>query len=81
MRPPQPELADPFLALVGKRIIATVDGQRIRGRLISIRDGFATIQEDRSGPRTTVNKWSISMISEEQRPVSRSPKISRMFWK
>ena len=82
MRLPQPEMVgDPFLDLVGRRVTATVDGQRIRGRLISVRDGFATIQEDRSGPRTTVNKWAISMISEESRPVSRSPKITKMFWK
>jgi hypothetical protein len=82
MRLPRPEVvSDPFLDLVGRRIVATVDGLKIRGRLVSCRDGFVTIQEDRSGPRTTVNRWSISMISEERRPESRSPKITRMFWK
>ena len=82
MRLPAPMVSsDPFLDLQGRRIVATVDGQRIKGRLISTRDGFCTIQEDRSGPRTVVNKWAISMISEEQRPVSRSPKITKMFWK
>jgi hypothetical protein len=82
MRLPQPEMvSDPLLDLVGRRIVATVDGQRIKGRMISFRGGFVTIQEDRSGPRTTVNKWAISMISEESRPVSRSPKITKMFWK
>lgn len=81
MRPPQPELArDPFFDLVGRRIVAYVDGQPIKGRLLSVRDGFCTIDPDR-GPRTTVNKWSISSISEERRPVSRCPKITRMFWK
>jgi hypothetical protein len=80
MRPLQPEGPDQFLSLQGKRVSATVDGQTIKGRLISTRDGFCTIDPDR-GPRTTVNKWSISMISEEQRPVSRSPKISKLFWK
>jgi hypothetical protein len=81
MRPSAPELArDPFFYLVGRRIIARVDGQAIKGRLLSVRDGFCTIDPDR-GPRTTVNKWSISSISEEHRPISRSPKITKMFWK
>jgi hypothetical protein len=69
-----------FLSLQGKRISARVDGQVIKGRLISTRDGFCTIDPDR-GPRINVNRWSISMISEESRPVSRCPKITKMFWK
>lgn len=81
MRLPAPELADPLFDLVGKRINARVDGQQIRGRLISIRDGFCTIQPDRSGPRISVNKWSISIIEEDAPRVSRSPRLSKAFWR
>jgi hypothetical protein len=80
MRLPQPELADPFLCLQGRRVDVLVAGQRIRGRLLSVRDGFLTVDPDR-GPRISINKYEVSSISEEQRPVSRSPKITRMFWK
>ena len=82
MRPPAPEISsDPFMELEGRRVVCKVDGQQIRGRLISVRDGFITMQEDRNKPRITLNKYEISSISEEQRPVSRSPKITKMFWK
>jgi len=81
MRLPQSEAADPFMELEGRRVICKVDGQQIRGRLISVRDGFLTLQEDRSRPRITLNKYEISSISEETRPISRCPKITRMFWK
>lgn len=73
--------SDPFMELEGRRVVCKVDGQQIRGRLISVRDGFLTLQEDRSRPRITLNKFEISSITEEQRPISRSPKITRMFWK
>lgn len=82
MRLPAPAMMeDPFFTLVGKRISARVDGQAVRGRLVSVRDGFCTIQPDRSAPRITVNKWSISSIQEESRPASRCQKISRTFWR
>lgn len=80
MRLPQPELADPFLSLQGRRVDVLVAGQRIRGRLLSVRDGFLTVDPDR-GPRISINKYEVSSISEETRPVSRCPKITRMFWK
>ena len=82
MRLPAPEISsDPFEELEGRRVICKVDGQQIRGRLISIRDGFLTLQEDRTKPRITLNKYEISSITEEQRPISLSPKIAKMFWK
>jgi hypothetical protein len=82
MRLPAPEISsDPFMELEGRRVICKVDGQQIRGRLISCRDGFLTLQEDRNKPRITLNKYEISSISEVQRPISRCPKITRMFWK
>jgi len=80
MRLPQPELADPFLSLQGRRVDVLVAGQRIRGRLLSVRDGFLTVDPDR-GPRISINKFEVSSISEETRPISRCPKIARMFWK
>lgn len=73
MRLPQHVAADPFMELEGRRVVCKVDGQQIRGRLISCRDGFLTLQEDRNKPRITLNKYEISSISEEQRPISRSP--------
>jgi hypothetical protein len=80
MKLPQPELADPFLSLQGRRVDVLVAGQRIKGRLLSVRDGFLTVDPDR-GPRISINKYEVSSISAEQRPVSRSPKTTRMFWK
>jgi hypothetical protein len=77
---PRPELADPFLSLQGRRVDVLVAGQRIRGRLLSVRDGFLTVDPDK-GPRVTFNKFEVTSISEEARPVSRSPKITKMFWK
>jgi len=71
---------DPFLSLEGKRVVAMVDGQRIKGRLISVRDGFLTLQPDR-GPRVSINKFAVSSIMEEQRPVSRTPRLTRTFWR
>jgi hypothetical protein len=80
MRLPLPELADPFLSLQGRRVDVLVAGQRIRGRLLAVRDGFLTVDPDR-GPRISINKYEVSSISEELRPISRSPKITKMFWK
>jgi hypothetical protein len=80
MRPLQPEGPDQFLALQGRRVDVSIGGQRIRGRLISVRDGFLTVDPDK-GRRICLNKYEVSSISEEQRPVSRCPKITKMFWK
>jgi hypothetical protein len=80
MRLPAPGGPDQFLVLQGRRVDVHVAGQRIRGRLLSVRDGFLTVDPDR-GPRISINKYEVSSISEEQRPVSRCPKITRMFWK
>jgi hypothetical protein len=71
---------DPFLNLEGRRVIVSVDGQRLKGRLISIRDGFVTLQQDQ-GPRISLNKFSITSIMEEARPVSRNPRLTRAFWR
>jgi hypothetical protein len=73
-------MIDHLLQLEGRRVVATVDGQRLRGRLISSRDGFLTLQQDR-GPRISINRFEVSTICEETRPVSRRPKVSRTFWK
>lgn len=81
MRLPAPEVSsDPFFDLIGQRVAVKVDGNVIKGRLISTRDGFCTIDPDR-GARFTVNKYAVTSIQAETRPVSRSPKITRMFWK
>lgn len=81
MRLPRPTtIGDPLLSLEGKRVNVTVDGMRLYGRLVSARGDFVTIEQDR-GPRMSINRYEISTISEETRPISRSPKITRMFWK
>lgn len=72
--------ADPFLQLEGKRILAIVDGQKIRGRLISARSDFLTI-ERAGGPRLIINRFELSSIEEETRPISRIPRLTRTFWK
>ena len=60
---------DPIRELEGKRVVATVDGQRIKGRLVSARNDFLTIEPLR-GPRMIINRFEISSIQEEVRPVS-----------
>ena len=81
MRLPQPVVqSDPILDMVGKRVVVILDGAKIRGKLISARDGFLCL-EPHSSPRISVNKWEISSISLDAPRISRSPKISRLFWK
>ena len=81
MRLPAPGISsDPFFDLIGQRVAVNVDGNVIKGRLLSCRDSFVTIDPDR-GARFTVNKYAVTSIQAELRPVSRSPKITRMFWK
>ncbi len=72
--------ADPFLQLEGKHVVAIVDGQKLRGRLVSARNDFLTIERS-GGPRLIINRFEISSIQEDARPVSRCPKVSRMFWR
>ena len=62
-------ISDPILALEGRRVVAVVDGQRIKGRLVSARNDFLTIEPLR-GPRMIINRFEISSIQEEVRPVS-----------
>jgi hypothetical protein len=80
MRLPAPELADPFFDLIGQRVTLNVDGNVIKGRLLSCRDSFVTIDPDR-GAWFTVNKYAVTSIQAETRHISWSPKITRMFWK
>ncbi len=72
--------SDHLLNLEGKKVKAVIDGQPVRGRLISIRDNFLTI-ETKPGQRISLNKYEISSIQEEQRPVSRNPRLTRLFWR
>jgi hypothetical protein len=71
---------DPIFALEGKKVKAVIDGQTIRGRLLSIRDGFLTIEQS-GGARIALNKFEISSIAEESRPISRTPRLTRTFWR
>lgn len=81
MRLPAPGISsDPFFDLIGQRVLIRVDGNVIKGRLLSCRDSFVTIDPDR-GARFTVNKYAVTSIQAETRPISRSPKITRMFWR
>jgi hypothetical protein len=81
MRLPCPEIsADPFFDLIGQRVAVNVDGSIIKGRLLSCRDSFVTIDPDR-GARFTINKYAVTSIQAEQRPVSRCDKITRNFWR
>jgi hypothetical protein len=81
MRLPAPGISsDPFFDLIGQRVAVNVDGNVIKGRLLSCRDSFVTIDPDR-GARFTVNKYAVTSIQAEQRPISRCTKITRMFWK
>jgi hypothetical protein len=54
-------------------------GQHIRGRLLSVRDGVLTVGPDK-GPRVTFNKFEVTSISEETRPISRLARNDRYFW-
>ena len=80
MRLPAPAMPDPFFDLQGRRVVVTLDGRQIRGRLLSCRDGFVTLDPDR-GSRITVNKYSIGSIQEDAPRVSRSPRLDRAFWR
>jgi len=71
---------DPILALAGRRVVAVVDGQKIRGRLVSARSDFLTIAPPR-GPRMIINRFEVSTIQEDARPASRCPKDARTFWR
>lgn len=71
---------DPILDLEGRRVVATIDGQKVRGRLISCRSDFLTIAPPR-GPRMIINRFEISSIQEDARPASRCPKAARTFWR
>lgn len=72
--------ADPIMLLEGRHVVAVVDGQKIRGRLVSARNDFLTIEPPR-GPRMIVNRFEVSTISEDTRPASRSPRLTRTFWR
>lgn len=72
-------ILDPLLSLEGHRVVVSVDGQKIKGRLLSVRDGFLTI-EQAGGVRISLNKFEISSIAEEPRPISRTPRLTRRFW-
>lgn len=61
MRLPEPNRFDPFVELLGQRVILSVDGQRIRGWLLSYRDDFVTLVPDR-GPRVSFNRYEVSSI-------------------
>ncbi len=63
MRP----MPDPFLRLQGRSVRVAVDGRKILGRLISIRDGFLTIEPDH-GRRIVLNQYEISSIEESRKP-------------
>ena len=71
---------DHLLSLEGRRVVANLDGLTLRGKLISIRDGFLTIEPDR-GPRICLNKFELRSIQEEPRPVSHCRKVDRLFWR
>ena len=80
MRLPAPTPPDQFFSLIGQRVRLVVDGQPIRGRLLSVRDGFLTIDPDK-GIRFSISKYAITTIQADSRPVSKCPKVTRMFWK
>jgi len=71
---------DHLLLLEGKRVVAILGGQKIRGRLISVRDGFLTI-EPWNGPRICINQYELTSISEDVQRQSRTPRLTRTFWK
>jgi hypothetical protein len=73
-------ISDPCLNLEGRCVQVIVDGQKLKGRLISVRDGFITLQQDQ-GPRISINKFSITSIMEESRPISKTPRLTRTFWR
>ncbi len=80
MRLPAPAPSDHFYDLVGQRVSLSVGGQRIRGRLLSVRDGFLTVDPDH-GKRISINRYEVSTIEADHQRVSRSPRLSRTFWK
>ena len=81
MRLPQPATIGDLLPYrEGKRVNVTVDGMKLYGRLVSARGDFVTIEQDR-GPRMSINRYEISTINEEQRPISGSTRTPRILHK
>ena len=76
----RPAGGDYLLSLEGRRVVASLDGRLLRGRLISIRDGFLTIEPDR-GPRICLNKFELRSIQEDTPRVSHCRKVNRLFWR
>lgn len=78
MRLPQPELADPFLSLQGRRVDVLVAGQRIRGRLLSVRDGFAPLIPTEARALASTNTKSPA-YPRRPGPLAGLPKSQRCF--
>lgn len=53
-----------LLDLVGSRVRIAIDGRIVRGRLISCRDDFLTI-EQRPGRRIYLNAFELSSIERD----------------
>ena len=67
MRIPVPEiLADPLLKSARQGCCPFVDGQKIRGRLLSCRDRFLTLDPGK-GARITPNKYAVASIQADSR--------------
>ncbi len=71
---------DPIMELEGRRVLAMVDGMQVRGRLVSCRAGFLTIQPDR-GPRMHMNRYEVSWVQEDATKASHCRKVGRLFWR
>lgn len=71
---------DPIMELEGRRVLAVVDGLQVRGRLVSVRSDFVTIEPDR-GPRMHLNRYEVSRIQEDATKASHCRKVGRLFWR
>lgn len=78
--------ADPLLDLERKNVtLVMVDGERIRGRLLSVRGDLLTIQSDYPRRRRiTISRYAMRSIEEEGPKISSSPsarRLSKVFWR
>jgi len=71
---------DPIIELEGRRVLAVVDGLQVRGRLVSARSDFVTIEPDR-GPRMHLNRYEVSWVQEDATKASHCRKVGRLFWR
>ena len=77
-------ISDPLLALEGALVVAHMsDGEKIKGKLISYRGGWLTIEAKYPRPRrVVVNRYELRLIEKwhRPRPTGADRRRTALFW-